>query len=183
MSFRVSFILLVLVAIVAGYVAFFELQQAPEAQTQAPWFYNVGFDEIDGIAVEHLGERQAFVFRNNAWVFEDTGELVDQQKWSGVPFLLAGPRSSRIALEKVDNPAEFGLEPPRTKLTLALEGGREVSVILGNATPDGTSHYGQLVGDETLFLITSSWGNIINQLVTEPPLPDSTPVPRSETDA
>ena len=42
---------------------------------------------------------------------------------------------------------------------------------LGDLTTDGKNHYGQVSGYDQLFLITSTWGSVLSQLVTEPPLP------------
>lgn len=181
MNFRVSFILLVLVAVVGGYVLIFELQRVPERASEAPWFYDIGYEDIANISVTYGGQRQAFVLKEQGWVFEDTEEPLNMERWSGIPFLLSGPRSMRVVKERIENPAEYGLDPPQTYITLGLKDGRQISILLGNTTPDGTSHYAQAVGSAPLFLVHSSWGDIINRLVTEPPrlipTPEPTPTP------
>ena len=177
MNFRISFILLVLVAVVGGYVLIFELQRQPEKSPNAPWFYDIGYDDIVNISVTYGGQRQAFVKKEQTWVFEDTEEPVNMDRWGGIPLLLSGPRSLRVVDEQIDNPSEYGLDPPESYITVGLKDGRQLSVLLGNTTPDGNSHYAQVVGSAPLFLIHSSWGDIINRLVTEPPVVIPTPEP------
>ena len=58
MNFRVSFILLVLVAVVGGYVLIFELQRQPEKSPREPWFYDIGYDDIVNISVTYGGQRR-----------------------------------------------------------------------------------------------------------------------------
>lgn len=179
MNFRISFILLVLVAVVGGYVLIFELQRVPEKSPEAPWFYDIGFEDITSISVTYGGQRQAFVLKEQGWVFEDTEKPVNMDRWGGIVLLLSGPRSMRVVEEQIENPAEYGLDPPQTYITIGLKDGRQVSVLLGNKTPDGTSHYAQAAGSAPLFLVHSSWGDVINGLVTEPPVliptPEATP--------
>ena len=170
MNFRVSFILLVLVAVVGGYVLIFELQRRPGTEPDPPFFYDVEMDDITNVTVTYKGQREAFVKIENQWFFEDTGGPVDMQRWGGIPLLLTGPQAASVLKEQVNNPAEYGLDPPETSITVTLEGGRQASVLLGNMTPDGISHYSQVVGYSPLYLVTSTWGGVINRLVTEPPV-------------
>ncbi len=188
MNFRISFILLVLLAVVGGYVLIFELQRQPEKAPDTPWFYDVAFEDINSISVTYREQKQVFIQNEQEWVFEDTGEPLDIERWSGIPFLLSGPRSVRVVQEQIDNPSDYGLDPPQSTILIGLKDGRQIGVLLGDLTPDGISHYGQTVGSAPLFLIHSSWGDIFNRLVTEPPAiiptpeptPTSTPTPTTE---
>jgi len=177
MNFRVSFILLVLVAVVGGYVLIFELQRQPERPPAAPWFYDISTEDITNISVTFEGQRQAFAITDQGWVFEDTGEPVDVDRWGGITLLLSGPRTTRVVEEQFDNPAQYGLDPPQSYITVRLKGGRQIDILLGDKTPDGIKHYAQVVGYDPLFLIHSSWGDVLNRLVTEPPVIIPTPEP------
>ncbi|MBI4311754.1 MAG: hypothetical protein HY681_08220 [Chloroflexi bacterium] len=180
MSFRVSFILIVLVAVVGGYVLLFELQKKPEPTVNAPWFYDVGLDEIALISVEHQGTRFTFESTPEGWVFQDTRQPVDLTRWSGIPLLLTGPRSSRVAAPSVENPKDYGLDPPQTVITVRLSSRQEIITLLGDVTPDGANHYAQVIGSDPLFLIPASWGNVISRLVLEPPYPTPTATPSAD---
>jgi len=184
MSFRVSFILLVLLAVVAGYVLIFELHRTPQKEPEPPFFYNVTSEEIARVSITYGDQRQVFVKRDDTWLFEDTGQPVSMDRWSGITLLLSGPRAARVLKEEFDNPAEYGLDPPETTISLTLQPGqagttpREIQVLLGQQTPDGQSNYAQVVGFPHLLLVTSLWADVLNRLVTEPPVV-TTPTPEA----
>ena len=180
MSFRVSFILLVLVAVVGGYVLLFELQKTPKAAENAPWLFAVGMEEFAIISLEHTGQKQVFENTPDGWVFLDTRQAVNPERWGGIPLLLTGPRSTRVAKAQIDNPADYGLDPPQSVFTVMLKRGQSITTLLGNKTPDGQNHYGQVIGSAPLFLIPASWGNVINEIVDNPPFPP-TPTPTPNT--
>ena len=169
MNYRVSFILLVLVAIVGGYVVLFQLQSSEEAEPQNPWVYDITFGDITGVKVRHLEDTQTFVKSESGWVFADSGEPVDNDRWGGVPLLLTGPRSSRVLEEVVQDPASFGLDPPLTHIVITLRSGREIDLLIGDKTPDVGGSYVMVGGSPTLFTAPSDWTDVLTRLVIEPP--------------
>ncbi|MCL0044286.1 DUF4340 domain-containing protein [Dehalococcoidia bacterium] len=179
MNYRISFILLVMLAVVGGYVFIFELQQEPEKDPLPPWIYDIEFTDIIGVNVTYQGKSQSFIRVDYEWNFKDTGDPVDLDRWSGIPLLLSGPRIDRVLTEQSVNLVEFGLAPPESDISVTIEGGRKLSMSLGHKTPDGASHYALMPGSPTMFLINSSWGDVINRLVIEPPILISTPTPNT----
>ena len=175
MSFRVSFILLVLVAVVGGYVFLFQLQNQGEVSLQNPWFYDVGFGDITAISVTYLGDTQDFSKTQEGWVFQETGEPVDNQRWGGIVLLLTGPRSSRVLQERIDNPQEYGLDPAITRISVTVLESREILMTIGDKTPDGSSSYAMVEGSANLFTVPSDWADVLNRLVIEPPVLPPTP--------
>ena len=175
MNFRITFVLAVLAVVVGGYVVFFELQKTTERATQPLWFYNVHDDDIQRISITHEGETQAFIKGTGEqfqWFFDDgTDTEVDLNRWGGIPLLVTGPRSRRVLEERIDDLIAYGLEPPQTVVAVSLYDGRELSVRIGDSTPDNSGSYAQLAGFPTLFLIDASWGEVLSRLVTEPPVP------------
>lgn len=175
MSFRISFILLVLVAVVGGYVLIFELQRQPTKVPEPPFFYDVQPEAIARVSVTYQGQEQVFLKKDGVWLFEGSGDPVNMERWSGITLLLSGPRAARVLLPEFGNPAEYGLDPPETNISLTLEGGQPISVLVGYKTPDELSSYAQVVGFPQLLLVSSSWSEVINRLVTEPPVVTPTP--------
>ena len=169
MNYRVSFILVVLVAIVGGYVVLFQLQDTGEVEPQNPWVYDITFGDITGIKVTHRDDTQTFIKSESGWVFADSGEPVDNDRWGGVPLLLTGPRSSRVLEEVVQDPASFGLDPPLTHIVITLRSGREIDLFIGDKTPDVGGSYVMVGGSPTLFTAPSDWTDVLTRLVTEPP--------------
>ena len=184
MNVRVSLVLLVILALVGSYVFLFELRKPEEAQLLPPWFYDVETFEIQHINIAHQGQSMAYARgADQKWYFDDgTGRPVDSGKFSGMTLLLSGPRSQRELEEEDLEPASFGLEPPQTEITVGLTEGRSVSVELGDVTPAGDGQYARLKRFSKIFVVTSSWGEVLTKLVTEPPYPPTpTPTPEGQT--
>ncbi|MDR3239607.1 MAG: DUF4340 domain-containing protein [Clostridiales bacterium] len=58
----------------------------------------------------------------------------------------------------VDNPAEYGLDPPKARAVAAYYDGTEKTIQLGATTPNGDYYYMMLQGDPALYLVASSVG-------------------------
>ena len=148
----------------------FSLQTIGErSEPQNPWVYDITFGDITGIKVTHRDDTQTFVRSESGWVFADSGEAVDNDRWGGVPLLLTGPRSSRVLEEVVQNPASFGLDPPLTHIVVTLRSDREINLFIGDKTPDVGSSYLMVGGSPSLFTVPSDWTDVLTRLVTEPP--------------
>ena len=177
MNVRTSLVLLILLVMVAGYLAFSQFRPpAPPSDEDrpAPWFYAVSGNDIVQVAVSYQGEEQVF-FRGEGltdWSFDDTYQTpVDLDRWGGITLLLEGPRSRRLLFQQVDDLAPYGLEDPPGAITVDLTGDREFQVLFGNRTEDGTSHYVQLAGSDPVYLVDAGWGDVLTRLVTVPPYP------------
>ena len=167
-------LILIVVGIVIGVVVWINPFKAEEIeQEKAPWFYQVTESDIDIIEVQVLNETVKFVRdEERRWQFEGlTGVTPRRERWGGMVLILTGPRTRRQLKETVDNPVQYGLANPRTKVRIKLVDGRDIKVSLGNVTTDGKHHYGQVEGFDQLFLITSTWGEVLQKLATDPPLP------------
>ena len=92
----------------------------------------------------------------------------------------APPPRPRVLKEELDDAQEYGLDPPQTYITVTLKDGRQISVLLGDKTPDGLSHYAHVVGFSPLYLVSATWGDVINRVVTEPPIISETAEPEPE---
>ena len=176
MNIRTSLVLLIALALVAGWVYFYELRLSPELEEKAPWFYLTELREITAVSVTDQGERRGYFLddADQQWHFDDEEQLpVDEDKWGGKVLLLSGPRS-RILLEEDATPeqlAEWGLQSPVTTATVSLTEARQVIVLMGDDTVDGSGTYAQLEGFPQVYLIANLWRQEIAKLVTDPPYP------------
>jgi len=148
-------------------------KQAPEVKPDPPWFYNVTSEDIERITIKTRLNEEDFIKQSAAsWHFsEPAGIPVDLNRWSGIPLLLSGPQSQRILYESVDDLEKFGLLDPTANVTVYLNNGEMLNVILGDETPDGAAHYAKMQGFPQLFLIDSSWGQVLIRIVDVPPIP------------
>ncbi len=145
-------------------------------EEDAPWFYQVSMDDIMDISVEHRGDKIEFYrTEQNWWSFVDPPEIPpDLRRWGGIVLLLSGPQTRRdltATAVRIDNPAEYGLDDPQTVVDIGLKGGRFIEFRLGEKTTDGEQYYAQVDGFDEMFLIVSSWGDVISRLAKEPPIP------------
>ncbi len=145
-------------------------------KAKSPWFYQVSEDDIETIAVSH-GDKSASFHKaaRHTWVFDSPdGIPPSHERWGGVTLLLSGPGTRRdltAVRPIIDDPAQYGLDDPDTIVDVGLTANRSVQFRLGNLTTDGRHHYGQVIGFPDLFLIASSWGDVISRLAKEPPVP------------
>jgi hypothetical protein len=111
------------------------------------------------------------------WVFLDTREIPEPERWSGIPLLLTGPRATRVLDDPADDLNEYGLDPPITSVRVDIKGSIQFNFILGVNTADGSATYGRVIGSDDVFLLPSSWPPVLTALVTDPPRLTGTPVP------
>lgn len=182
MNVRISAVLLLLLALIASYVFLFELEKpSEESGKKSPWFYDLAMSEIEEFTVTYEAESETFVQApDGTWHFDDfDGAPVDLDKFSGITLLLSGPRSMRELEGDNINPAAYGLESPISSITVGMDGGRSVSIELGDITPDVKGQYVRLAGESDIFIVTNSWGDVLTNLVRNPPYM-ATPVQESE---
>ena len=165
------------VALVVAIVAFVNpFEKEAQLRIASPWFYQVSFDDIVHIVVRNDQRQVAFEkVRPGMWVFEDPeGIPTDQFRWGGIVLLLSGPQTQRdfsTVRQTIDDPAEYGLDQPELIIDVGLTSDRTVQFRLGDTTTDGTFQYAQVVGFPQLFLITESWGKVLERLAAQPPIP------------
>ncbi|MCI0438616.1 MAG: DUF4340 domain-containing protein [Chloroflexi bacterium] len=180
MRLRTTIALVVVAAIAAVVVIINPFSSGEEEGSNSPWFYQVGMDDITEIAVNHQGQQVSFYKTDaNTWAFtEPDGIPPNHERWGGMTLIFSGPGTNRdfsetvsIGAAEIENPAQYGLDTPPTIVDLGLTADRELQFRLGDRTTDGRHTYGQVVGFPQLFLIASSWGDVVSRLATEPPLP------------
>jgi hypothetical protein len=171
-------LVLVAVAIGVGIVVWID-PWADEGQvvTQSPWFYKVDMDDIVEFEISFQGEQIKFVkvAPKSGWTFDDPkGIPPAYEKWGGQVLLLSGPMTRRDLTEAspiIDDPAQYGLDDPRTIVDVGLTADRHLQFRLGDNTTDGSHVYAQVVGFPQLFIIAEPWGRVLSNLVNNPPYP------------
>ena len=144
---------------------------------RSPWFYQVAEDDIRTITVSYLDGKSVSFYKTeeDTWAFVDPeGIPPNFNRWGGITLLLSGPGTRRdlTAVQPIiDDPVQYGLDDPDTIVDVGLTADRSVQFRLGDLTTDGRHHYGQVLGFPDLFLIASSWGDVISRLANEPPIP------------
>ena len=192
MNIRLT-ILLVFVLVIFGALAlYFRPWDRPEPSDDPPWAWRIDDDAIVHLEVTHrgkpgdslecseetialTGEERSISYDKDLgrgkWFIVDGEERdeVYQQRWAGTPLLLSGPKVNRVLSESIENPAQYGLDPPDSIIKITEETGLSYEFWLGNSTPDAEYSYMRLVGDNQLFTVPEVWARVVNCLVVSPP--------------
>ena len=175
MNVRLSFLLITVLIIFGGTFLVFQFTRAEESPPDPPWLYKVDDSSIVHIEATYNGETVNYNKRpgGTTWYIQEDGQEIPvlNEKWSGTPLLLSGPRVNRVLSQTVDNPAVYGLDPPKSIIKVTERSGLSYEFRMGDPTPDGENQYAHLVGDPQLFTVPQIWAEVINRLVTEPPYP------------
>jgi hypothetical protein len=181
MNFRLTIILAVVLLIIGGVV--YLGQQGRNTSSvggeERPFVYRLDADRINRLSVEHLGTKIGFVSVGTVWVFDDAEQTATfADRFGGLKYILAGPRADRVLDGELDNAAEYGLDPPQSKVTIIETGGRSIVLHFGDLNADQTNQYVSLEGSTDVFMIHESWTTLLTRLVTEPPYePTLEPLP------
>ena len=173
MNVRLSIVLVVVLILVGGSVGITYGLRDKEPEEKDPYLYRVNFQNIQAIQIAHGGEQISFATDDGEkWVIKDGEDTpVFREKWSGITFLLSGPRCDRAISEVIDDPAVYGLDDPQTTVQLTDTSGQVLVFHLGDVTPDGNAWYARLEGDDRLCSLAAVWGEVVSELVVSPPYP------------
>ena len=175
MNIRLTILLVIVLLLFGGTFAGVYLTRDPEPRQDQAWLWRVEDDSLVRITVTYEGETVDYVKKPGGirwFIVEDERQRqVYQDKWSGTPLLLSGPRVNRTLADEMENPSQYGLDPPITVVRLEERTGRTYEAHLGEVTPDGQNQYARLVGSSKLFIVPQIWARVVNRLVFQPPYP------------
>ena len=176
MSLRLSLVLVVAACWIAigASIVIKQLGQEERAE-QPPFFFTLSPDDLRKISIKGGENSTSWHFREHdrRWYFDDEKDVpTSLYRWGGITQLLGGPRSQRELKKTIDNPSLYGLDDPLLSIKVQLRDGRELTVEMGNLTPDGGAHYARQSGYEQLYTVDYSWGEVMLRLVDDPPYPD-----------
>ena len=175
MNVRLTILMVVVVAIAGGawaVIEFTDVVSREEVKEDEPWLFSIDEGSITYIQVTHGGESVEYArdAGSHQWmILGDPSYPVFQQRWGGTPLLLSGPRVNRGLREAIDNPADYGLDPPESVVRVGDWAGNTFEFHMGIPTPDGSNQYARLVGDDALFTLPSVWADVVNRLALDPP--------------
>ena len=176
MSLRVSLVLVIAACWIAigASIVVKQLGETERAE-QPPFFFTLSPDDLRHISISSGENSTSWHFREDErrWYFDDHKDVPTALfRWGGITQLLGGPRSQRELRKSVDNPELYGLEEPELTITVRLRDDRQLTVEMGDLTPDGGANYARQTGYEELYTVDYSWGDVMTRLVEEPPYPE-----------
>ncbi len=184
MNLRLSILLVAILLLFGGTFLVVRFTGSNEPTPDNPWLFRIDEDDISHITVNYRGQTVDYDRNPGSfkWVIQGDPDVpVFQKKWGGTPLLVSGPRVSRVLDRAPDDLTPYGLQPPLSKIWVTDSTGNTVEFHMGDPTPDAENHYARLVGDPALFTLPTTWAEVINRLVIEPPYPpedeEGTPAP------
>ena len=179
MSVRVTIVLIVLLVLVGGLVAVTQVLRSEEdAPKRSDRLYRISSSEIADVTISRGDDTITFIHGEDEWLIQDPegGENtpVDVDRWGGIPSLLGGPAVSTNLSESEEDlgsRASYGIDPPRSRINLTTNIGQRIEVNIGDLTPTEDGYYTNVTGSELLYIVHSSWVDVITRLLTEPPYP------------
>jgi hypothetical protein len=182
-NFRLTIILAIVLLIIGGIVFLAQKDRGNSGSTtkeDRPFVYKVEADKIARVSIE-TGERKvAFIRTASGWTFDDAEQTpVDQNRFGGMQYLLAGPRADRVLENEMGDPSKYGFDKALALVTITDKSGNSFLLKFGDYNADRQAQFVSLGGVEDVYLIHSSWTEVVTRLATEPPyIP--TPVPEEE---
>ena len=178
MNIRLTILLVVLVVIVGALVSITQVLRSSSDTESIGRLYSIGRDDILNVSIERKDATVKFSKQGSQWIIAGDSEAdnvnVDEDRWSGIVFLLESPATekplSRNEGEELDL-AEFGLDPPIMKIQISNADSLVVEIHLGDSTPSRDGFYVKLAGMKNAYVIKSSWADVITRLITQPPYP------------
>jgi len=173
MNIRLTFLLVAVLIIFGGTFLVIQFTRTEETTLTQPWLYKIDDNSIVHIEVSNSGQKAVYDKRpgSTCWfIVEGDQRLpVYLKKWSGSPLLLSGPRVNRKLGDTIEDPAQYGLEPPLSVIRVTERSNIVYEFHIGSVTPDGENQYTRLVGSPALFTVPQIWAGVINRLALEPP--------------
>ena len=172
MNLRLSILLVAVLVLFGGTFLIVRLTASSERTPEEDWMYRMSEDDMYRIEVSNEGKDVVFTRNPGSFrwkIQEDPPVPVFNDKWSGTPLLLSGPRVNRTLTEVIENPAAYGLDPPASRVRVTDGAGQSFEFHMGGPTPDGANQYTRLVGHSRLFTVPAIWAQVINRLALEPP--------------
>ncbi len=113
-----------------------------------------------------------FIDREAGWMLDGEPPAPVSDAFGEYIALLTGPRIHQLLARRIDDPEQFGLEPPLTRVVLARAGEVPIEFHLGDLTPDGQYRYARVLttSDNSLYAISTSTIEWVDTLATNPPL-------------
>lgn len=183
MSARFTIVLVVLLVLIGGLVGVTQFLRGPDsdAPDRKARLYRIDSGELTNIVIRRGEEQISFYDNGEDWFIMDPegGEdvEVDIGRWGGITSLLGGPAVDDLMKTEEDRAelgdrAAYGLDPPRTVITLTTQNGQVVVVNLGDLTPTEDGYYVSVEDPrDNLYLVHNSWVDVLERLLDEPPYP------------
>jgi hypothetical protein len=176
MSVRLTGILILLLAIIAGLVILVRFNRPEKTEDQRPELWDVDDKKINRIEIRlpHEGKKIAFILnkKEDTWSFDDDRHTpLDKKRWGGIVFLLSSPQGKRKIADNIDDLENYGLRNPQLVVLLGIDNIEQpLEILIGNPTPQKDQHYVMLGHSHSVYLVNNTFVEVLSRLVNDPPI-------------
>ncbi|MEW5957426.1 MAG: DUF4340 domain-containing protein [Chloroflexota bacterium] len=186
MNARTTLILLIVLAVLGGYVYLFELEGNNSGGDEPPAIWGTPYSEYDIVELEIFGPASIAHFaRTQETLTQDWAMLqpsplapdqLDQARVNGAATRLGQLTASQV-ITGVTNLAQYGLDPPELTTTLTISNGQKITLYAGAVTPLDENRYLQINSDpQSVYLVFGFAVDDLLRLLAGPPLKPARPV-------
>ena len=157
-GFRSTFILLVVLAGLLGYIYYYLKPGSQQPVEQKAKVFTVNAETIEEVQVKgSAGETTTIKRENGSWHVKSPIQVpADETEASGIITNLAALEVQRVIDENVTDFAQYGLSPASIELSFKTVGGKDFSRLhLGDKTSTGGDMYARFPGEKKVFLVSS----------------------------
>lgn len=178
MRFGNTLILVALFLALMAYVVYSGQQSSPPL-SGANFIYSLGSENVQKIAVQSREGSMAVERQGEEWFLtKPMATKADAGRMNGVVLAVSGMVADRSVVTGTVDLAPYGLISPAMTATLTTKDGQGVTVFFGEQSPVTGSSYVKRLDGDVVYLVSPSWTDVLQRLVTELPLPqEPTPTP------
>lgn len=193
MKFRNTLILIAILAVLAGYIYFFEIkkEEQPSEEDLARVVFDLNVDDVLSVTVQREeGLEAAKVVREagGSWMIEaPLQDVADHTKVDNTVKRLAELEATRLLEEMPSDPSVYGLGAPAWTFVMGMQDGAEHSLAVGDQNPTKSGYYVQRDGEPAVYLVGTSvirdisgWADTPPRVPTPTPSPTDTPAPEAD---
>lgn len=178
MKLRNTLILIAILALLGGYVYFFELRQESKPSDDGGFVTVLNLDaaQIAGISVHRTQNGVTTTARvrraaGQPWQVEEPAqELADDVRVNNLAGLLAKLQATRKIEESASDLSLYGLKEPAFEIVVTLQDGSEQILAIGEMNPTKSGYYGQRKGDPAVYLLPISPASDLEDWLLAPPM-------------
>lgn len=183
MNFRVTGVLLIVLALLGGGVWYSELRDKGSADTAAAGatgnqvqIQKFAEQDVRQIVITKADQKiQVDRPEGGAWTLQPSGQNADSVRVSSVLFRLADLQATKKVADAPTDLAQYGLDSPSLTVTTTLADGTVYPLLLGGRSPTEAGTYVKKADDPPVYLISSQLGTDLDKLISDPPIERPTP--------
>lgn len=157
-GFRSTFVLLVVLAALLGYIYYYMKPTGPTPGEQKPKVFAIETDTFEEFrVVGSTGEASTVKKIDHVWqIVEPVQAKADEAEVAGLVTNLMALENQRTVDENAADVAQYGLEPPRIKVGFRRQGETTLTWLwLGDKTATGADMYARRPDDTKVFLVSA----------------------------